>query len=167
MSEIEELQRRIMAALDRIDKGLEAQPDTGEAADSDALETLRGDLEEERIVNAQKEERIKRLRGRIEALETLSQDHADAVSKLDEELQALRQANAQLRDNNAALRQANADGVSEPELINKSMMAELEGLRATHAADRAEAAAVLADIEQLIVSGEAPDHDSNHPPEDA
>ncbi len=81
------------------------------------------------------------------------------MRKLDGELQSLRKANEQLRDNNKALREANEAGVAEPHLINKSMLAELEGLRAARAADRAEADLVMADLERLI-SGTAPSETS-------
>ena len=55
-----------------------------------------------------------------------------------------------MRDNNNALREANAAGVGEPHLINKAMLAELEGLRATRATDRAEVEAILADLDAVI-----------------
>ena len=49
-----------------------------------------------------------------------------------------------------ALREANEAGVGEPHLINKAMLAELEGLRATRAADAAEAAAILDRLDPLV-----------------
>ena len=65
-------------------------------------------------------------------------------------LAKLRQVNEDLRSNNDALRQAVSQGVAEPHLINKSMMAELEGLRAAQNADRVELDAVLGELTGLI-----------------
>ena len=71
MSETDALQGRIMAALDRIGQGLEKMqaapaedaPETGET------EQLRRDLEEERLANAQLEERVKALSAKLRKLE--------------------------------------------------------------------------------------------------
>ena len=51
---------------------------------------------------------------------------------------------------NAALRTANAEGVGDAHLINKSMMAELEGLRAMRAAESAEARTIIDALTQLL-----------------
>lgn len=171
MSQIEELQSRITAALDRIGAGVEglgglpapaAEPDTGE------LDALRQQLEDEKLVTAQLEERLKTLREKQErageaASVVLDQQRAQ-LEQLDGELQRLRKANAQLRDNNQALREANQAGVAEPHLINKSMLGELEALRAARAADCAEMTAILGQLEPLIAgakvaSGGASDMD--------
>ncbi|WP_299842376.1 hypothetical protein [uncultured Roseovarius sp.] len=153
MSQIEELQRRITAALDRIGQGLdEVAP--GGGADAGEIDALKKELEDEKLVSAQLEERLKAVsqkqRERAEAEDAARAEQADALRKLDTELQSLRKANQQLRDNNKALREANEAGVAEPHLINKSMLAELEGLRAARAADRAEADVVMADLGRLI-----------------
>ena len=135
MSQVEELERRIIAALDRIAKGVEP---LGLAPDSSVLEAqlaaARTELEDERLAAAQLEERVKALHekqdNKIAKLETQAGEQHAAMSKLDGELQRLRAANEQLRASNAALRAANEKGVGEPHLINKAMLAELEGLRA-------------------------------------
>ena len=62
----------------------------------------------------------------------------------------LRHANAQLRTNNSALRDAHASGVTDPEMINAGLSAELEALKATRAADRAEIDSVLAALKPLL-----------------
>ena len=86
--------------------------------------------------------------------------HSEALeaklSALDGELQALRAANDQLRTANAALRAANAEGVGQPELINQGLEAELEGLRAARAADKAEVDAVIARLSPLLPISDAP-----------
>ncbi|NHQ72978.1 hypothetical protein HAT86_00660 [Roseovarius gahaiensis] len=156
MSQIDELQRRIIAALDRIGQGLEGQqagPDVQE------VETLKQQLEDERLASAQLEERLKKLRDKQDAQAEVAararDELASKIETLDRDLQSLRTANQQLRENNATLREANAAGVAEPHLINKAMLAELEGLRATHAADQAEADAILAELGRILDAGAA------------
>lgn len=180
MSEIEELQNRILAAMDRIGAGVEAVS-AGQGAAQEAEGNIVRALEEEKMANAQLEERLNTLRSRheaeiaelqaaekdtpvadpveLEALRSqLDQQNADmtaqakAMAQLDDELQRLRKANDALRDANAALREANEAGVGEPHLINKAMLAELEGLRAAQAAQTAEAGAVLSRITPLLAN---------------
>lgn len=152
MSDIEELQRRINAALDRIGQGLEAG--ANRPADAGEVAQLKQALDDEKLANEQLEERVKTLRDKRNALEeeleALREQNAGALSRLDGELQSLRRANQQLRDNNAALREANAAGVGEPHLINKSMMAELDSLRASRAADQAETSAILSELTSVL-----------------
>mgnify|MGYP001627864302 FL=1 len=69
---------------------------------------------------------------------------------LDNELQRLRTANEELTAANEALRAASAQGVADPDLINKAMEAEIEGLRAAQATDQAQVNAVLARLEPLL-----------------
>jgi len=151
MSDIPELQRRITAALDRISQGLDGMAKTGDAGE---VESLRQQLEDEKLANAQLEERIKKLKASLSEAETArdaaQSDSSDKLKELDASLQSLRHANQQLRDNNAALREANAEGVGEAHLINKSMLAELEGLRATRAADKSEADAILSEMDAIL-----------------
>ncbi|GAW36742.1 hypothetical protein RA2_03817 [Roseovarius sp. A-2] len=153
MSQIDELQARITAALDRITKGLEGREAAGDATDVDKL---RQDVEDEKLANAQLEERVRALHERLAArdaeLEAARGAQADNLRRLDADLQSLRKANQQLRDNNQALREAHQAGIAEPHLINKSMLAELEGLRAVRAADRDEVEAVLAELGQVIAT---------------
>ena len=46
--------------------------------------------------------------------------------------------------------EANEEGVGEPDLINKSMLAEIESLRAARAADLAEANIILGALTPLL-----------------
>jgi len=146
MRDIEELQGRIASALDRIGQGLERSQEQGRGADPAELEALRQELDDERMANEQMKERVKALRTRREEMEAELEAARGAASEstaaLDHELQGLRAANEKLREINARLREANAVGVAEPHLINKAMMAELDGLRAARAADRAETEAI-------------------------
>jgi len=158
MSQIDALQARITAALDRITKGLEARED---APDPEETAKLRQQLEDATTANARLEEQVTDLRDTVAARDTAlaaaEAARGESLVKLDTDLQALRAANQQLRDTNRALRETHAAGVAEPQLINTSLEAELEGLRATRAADRAEVETVLAELARVIDGSGAAD----------
>lgn len=162
MTDISDLQARITAALDRIGGGIDTLAVAGGAGAAEAGEAdkLRAELEEERTANAQLEERVRAIKEKQDsAVETLASEvdrlrgllaaEEAAVSKLGH-------VNAELRANNLALREAIAAGVSEPHLVNKAMMAELEALRAAQMADRAELDAVLGELGPLLSEAGAP-----------
>lgn len=174
MSDIEELEGRISAALDRIAKGIdgltpaqaapetetgtgtEAGSETGTETGTDAVsaQDLQTQLDEERLANAQLEERVKRLKARqdtkLAALEGEVAEYRDRLAGMDRDLQRLRQVNAELRNLTGQLRAAATEGVAEAHLINKAMMAELDAVRATQAADAAEIDAVLGELRPII-----------------
>ncbi|WP_299614282.1 hypothetical protein [uncultured Tateyamaria sp.] len=159
MSDIDALQQRLTAAMDRIATGLGGL----DAAGADDTAALQAALDDEKVVNAQLTERVRRLSERQDNAEANAKAATAAaetrMSELDLELQRLRKANEQLRESNAALRAANEDGVGEPHLINKSMMAELEGLRAARAADVAEASSIIGALTPLLDQLEAPEEE--------
>jgi len=193
MSEIPELEARIVSALARIQAGVaqmqpagaspqvqpdakpavqvkgdaetpaaaEAQPAAEPAQDpapdtasQDRIAELSAKLDEEQTANAQLEERVKLLKerqdGKLAELEASVDASRGRAARMDRELQRLRQVNAELRANNTQLREAVASGVSEPHLINKAMMAELDALRATQSADAAEMDAIMDELTPLI-----------------
>lgn len=156
MSDLAEYERRISAALEAIGAGVEAlakpAPDQGSAEAE--LVDLRAKLEEEKVANAQLEERVRKLKRRKDRdaagqAEVLDAQNAK-IASIDKELQHLRQVNGQLRDTVAKLRDANSEGVAEPHLINKTMLTELEALRAVQAADAAEVDAILEELAPLM-----------------
>ncbi len=158
MSEIDALQQRLTAAMDRIATGV-GNLSNGAGAETDAL---RAALDDEKIANAQLQERVRKMAERQDAALAEAKAASEAVqtrvAAMDLELQRLRKANDQLRQSNAALRTANEEGVGEPHLINKAMLAELEGLRAARAADVAEASSIIGALapllDQIDVQGE-------------
>lgn len=176
MSDIEELQTRIAGALDRIARGLDrraesaaaqpAEPDgasrTAEApagdtaADAEEVARLRQALEDEQLAVEQWKERNKQLkvqRDKFKAeIEAEQGRVSDSMGRLDSELQALRKANEQLRENNARLREANESGLADAELVNASLKAELEALRAAYAADRAETETVMNELSAAVTA---------------
>lgn len=150
MSDIDELQRRITAAMDRVAKGVEKVSAAPSGPDPETLAAL----EEERTANAQLTERVRALKSRSEAeiaqLRQQIEDGAARMAELDLEVQRVRRANAELTAACATLQAANEEGVGEAHLINRAMLAELEGLRAARAADMAEANAILSVLTPLV-----------------
>jgi len=150
MSNIEELQGRITSAIDRIAQGVDKMG--GNAARPDP--EMAQNLEDERTANAQLTARVRALKTRSDAEMAemrAAVEEADArMGQLDVELQRVRRANQQLIEACETLRDANAEGVGDADLINKAMLAELEGLRATRATDVAEASAILAALGPLV-----------------
>lgn len=153
MSDIAELERRIIAALERIDSSVDGFEASGGADDAEVA-ALRESLEAEKLANAQLEERVsaikqkqettvKEMDEKIKALTTdLAKHEADAKKLLN--------VNAQLRESNDALREANENQVGDAHLINKAMQTELESLRTTRKADMAELETIMAELKPLI-----------------
>ena len=157
MSDINSLQGRITAALDRIGAGVSQLNKVSPQAESTAVaeaDALRGQLEEERSANAQLEERVRVLKerqdGNIAKLEKRVETQAATLAGLDAELQRLRASNAELRELNAQLRSAASDGATSPELINRATIAEVEALAAQRATDEAEIDAIITELKPLI-----------------
>ena len=90
MSDIEELQGRIVAAMQRIRSGLDGLEPAVEVPDPAVAEALEASLQEERLANAQLQERIASLRARHETdLETLKSEieaQSQAMARLVQDL---------------------------------------------------------------------------------
>lgn len=161
MSDIAELERRISAALARIDAGVEAlaavppaAPAPEAARDEAEVARLTEALEEERTANAQLAERVRAIREKQEstigALERTVERLAGQVDAADAEIRRLKQINEDLTEANRALRATAVAGLAEPDLINRSMMTEIEAMRAARAAEIAEMNGILAELKPLI-----------------
>ena len=150
MSDISDFERRITAALDRAAQALD-QLSAGGEGDTSALAA---ELEAERVANQQLEERVRAIKEKQETtVAGLEADVArlkEALSARDAEVQQIRAVNQELRTSNAALREANAQGIGEPDLVNSSMITELESLRAARAAERAEIEEILSTLEPVL-----------------
>jgi len=148
-----EMERRIAAALDRIAAGLERapRPPAGETGQ------LREALEAERNANAQLTERVRAVKERQESVVAgLERRLARQTELLDVqglELQRLKKSVIQLREANRVLREAQEAGLADPSAINRSLQAEVEGLRATRAAEIAELDEILAELRPLVGEG--------------
>lgn len=168
MDDIVELERRITAALMRIDRGLDAV--AGDAADRERTATaaaapaedeaqiaeimrLTAALSEEKVVTAQLQERLRALKER-DAAQTmpLEAEIERLTLQLDVqglEVQRLKKTVVSLREELRGMTEAMAEGRVEPHLINRAMLTELEALRALRAADAAELDEILLALDPL------------------
>lgn len=148
MSDIVEYERRISAALNKISEKIGSNTGGGDSAE------LEKALEAERSVNAQLEERVRAIKTKQEEkmaqLEQRVVALQSGLGQLEGDITRLKGVNNQLRENNDALRSANEQGVGDTHLINKSMLAELEALRAVHTSDRHEMDTLLGELSQII-----------------
>jgi DNA repair exonuclease SbcCD ATPase subunit len=158
MSDMSTLEARLAAALARIEAASENLPDPGAAkAATDAIASLEAQREEERSTNAQLVERVQALKDRQENQVAQLEKSLAAAKTGDADknviLENLKSSVEQLRDQVARLTEANRGMVGDAELINTSMMAELEAMRASRRADVAEVDEILAQIEPHLEGG--------------
>lgn len=132
MSDIPQLEQRIAAALERIRAGLDTLPGGATADKAEALAAKVSTLESELAAKAGLEAEIAQLR------DGLAQAEAEKTEMLGtlEKLQAV----------NADLRVAASEGVTDPEVINKALAADLEALQAARAADLRDIEAILGEL---------------------
>ncbi|MCV2880847.1 hypothetical protein [Actibacterium sp. XHP0104] len=152
MSDINDFEHRITAALERIGKGIATIAPGG--AGGDQVAQLTAALADEKNANAQLEERVRAIQekqdkhlAQLEARLTKLSARAEAAER---EIDRMRRVNAELRASNAALREANAGGLGDDSLINQAMQAELDALRAVRDSDRAELDQILAELTPLV-----------------
>ncbi len=155
MNDLSEYERRIGAALDRIGQVVAvARPAAGAAAHQGDVAALQDALDAERTANAQLTERVRAIKDKQETMvAVLERNVARLTQQLDaqgRELHRQKRLNAQMMDTNRALSDAARTGVTEPHLVNKAMMTELEALRASRAADVAEMDEILSELKPLI-----------------
>jgi len=154
MTDVTELEQRIAAALDRVERGLAALSAPVVEGDAVEVQALREALEAEKTVNAQLEARVLAIKEKQESLvgglETEVGRLRREMHSKEAEIARLKAVNAQLRKNNRALREANKQGLGNADLINASLAAELEALRVAHDADRAELEAILNELQPLV-----------------
>ena len=166
MSEISDFEARITAALERIGWAVAVAEERAETIAAEAaggiaseeleaeIARLRDALDEEKAANSQLETRVKAIHERQEthvaALETEVETLRRQLADHDREMQKLRLVNTQLRENNTALREANAEGLGNADLIDSGMRAELEALKVTCAADVTELDAILTELRAVM-----------------
>ncbi|MCV2870480.1 hypothetical protein OEW28_17850 [Defluviimonas sp. WL0002] len=149
MSDITELERRVTAALTRIDRALDgmSRPSADDPALREALET-------ERAANAQLTERVRAIKEKQETIaSSLERKVAQLTRQLDtssRELARQRAVNADLVATNRRLNDAARDGLASVELVNAAMESELVALRAEREAEVAEIDEILAELKPLI-----------------
>lgn len=164
MDDIAELERRITAALMRIDRGIDAAraatpaPEAAAvpaepAGGAEELARLAEALDEERMVTAQLQERLRALREKdAAATMPLEAEVARLTKQLDVqglEMQRLKKTVVSLREQLRNMTEAMAEDRVEPHLINKAMLSELEALRALRSAEAAELDEILMALDPL------------------
>ncbi len=162
MQEIAELERRITAALERIGRGVANLPTAPIAVESELplsmaeaeLARLTEALDEERMANAQLNERLRMVRDKEAGEKLALQSQVESLTAQLEaqatELNRLRRTVDQMNGEMSDLRDVAQLGVTEPEHINKAMLAELEALRAARASEAEELAEIVAALNPLI-----------------
>lgn len=166
MQDIAELERRITAALDRIGSGLDKMPGVVPAQEmvpdethSRDLARVEASLDEERMVTAQLNERLKSVKEKEALLRAELDEKCQRLTRqLDTqglELQRMRKTAVQLREQLREIREAQLQD-TDPHLVNKAMLTELEALRATRMTEMAEMEELIAELSPLLE--EAPTH---------
>ena len=162
MSDINALEARIAAALERLQRGVAnlsersdgVETGAGDATDPETLAALQARVEEERTANAQLEERVRALKERQDQKLAVLEERVAAqkaeMIDLDARLQRLQAANAELRGVASEMRSALIDELADPDLVNRALLAELEALQATQSADRAEIDAILGTLLPIV-----------------
>jgi chromosome segregation ATPase len=179
MTQIDDHERRLAAALARIGAALEqgaepgADATTPEAPDSAAeveAARLTRALDEARAENAALAARLDLARDRQAAtVATLETRVASLTQQIDAqgiEVQRLRMVNVQLREALRSLREALTDGVTDAGQINRALQAENEAMRAARQIETSELDRLLAALEPHVAEAEAAAH-ADAPPEEA
>lgn len=149
MTDVTELEQRIITALDRIAYSADQITSAPAAPDADMVE----ELEIERDTNARLVESGQQNLARIERLETRVSRMTDRLEFMDGENKRLQAVMAALRDTNKQLRAANAENTGAGDVINSDLEAENDALNASRVADLAELDDILGQIEPLVKEG--------------
>jgi hypothetical protein len=168
MDDIAALEQRIMAALDRIGSGVDRQMDLASAAATPGpspevmaeLDHLRGELDEERMANAQLAERLKVQRERAErvALDLKMEVDRLALQVDDQALAMQRLVGSTVRMREDLRRMREAGPKVDAALIDKAMAAELEATEAVRAAEALDLADLVAALAPIVKAEEARAH---------
>lgn len=168
MAEHDELEQRITAAFMRISAGVATLSAAGlpavpaQSYDPDARNENQDALDEERMANAQLNERLRAVADQRAATETGLRSEIDSLTRaLDTrglDMQRLSSTVSQLREDLRRLREAAEQGVVDPALINRAMLAELEALRTTRAAEMGEMNDILAALGGVLDAEEGRAH---------
>lgn len=158
MSDISVSERRLSAALDRIDQLLEAGTGRTSAADAAALAQLQARLDGLSAENAGLMAEIEALRARP-APEV--RDHDREASRLDvspEQAARLSAANEQLAAANRALIEAASGSGDIDRATREALEAEIEALRAARAAEIGQLSEIMIELERVLAEEPAMDH---------
>ena len=165
MAQLEDLEQRISAAFSRISAGVvalsaaPAAPARTATALSEMPASLQEALDEERMANAQLNERLRILQDQGDDTKAGLQAEVVSLTRQIEaqslDVQRLTGITTQLREDLRRLREAAEQGVVDPQLINRAMMSELEALRTTRAAEATEMNDILSGLGRVLDAEEA------------
>lgn len=152
MHDIGELQRRLGAALERIDDGLGGLS----APAADTGEDHAAALEAERAETARLRDEIAALEarhaGQLQEARTALESAQDLLTGVEKDRNRLKAATEALSEAARSLRDANAKGVSNAELINDSALVEIDALKTMRHSDRTELEALMRLVAPVVKS---------------
>jgi len=149
MSEIAELERRITAALERIERGIEREaPRVPSSASGGppAPEAAMAALVAERDVALADAQAARDQSARLQAAVSLLTRQLDGHGL---DMQRMRKTVIQLRETLRGLREAQAAALPDAGLVHTALIAELEALRTERHADLIEMEAIIAELKPL------------------
>lgn len=152
---IEEVETELVDTKDAIEKAVQAR----EAVEAERDEA-RAAVEAAEKVNADKEKADKESEdARVNV--DLDEKSRDALSKLSVRLGRMRRTSRQLRGSVQVLRKAAATNLTDAAMINQSMAAELEDLKAMRAAELAEMDLIIGALRPMLEVSEITDNASD------
>ncbi|MCC6863383.1 MAG: hypothetical protein IT544_01040 [Rhodobacteraceae bacterium] len=153
MQDLVELERRINAALQRIEAGVEALP-VVPVADAVEIDKLKAELVVEKTRNAALRQELVEHKPTAKPASELEVRVEQLMRQIDVqgiEMQRMRKNVMQLRESLSALRRLASEKLADPEMINLAMQAELESIRVTRLAEMAELDEIIAELDPMIV----------------
>ena len=161
MSDIEDLEARIAGALERIRAGVENLSAVPAEAVEPEGESLEARVEQLTAMLEDEQRNATTAQAKLDAIMLKSGSATEAletrIATLTAELDGLEQENAQLREAvnelqgvNATLRDSAATGVTEPEAINQSLIADLKAMQTSRASEIRDMEAILADLAPIL-----------------
>lgn len=165
MTELAELEKRIAEAIQRIRagvEGLQPAPEV-EMVPADEADALASQLSEVTAALTEATEALEAERARASELETALQaaldeaqstpavpDLSNDLAATEAELRSVQATVQELQSANAALRQSAMDHISDPELINRSLAADLEAVQIARLSELRDIDAILATLDPIV-----------------
>lgn len=145
------LKAKLEARLTRLEPAAAPEPDAGATAE------LSMALEAEKAAKAELEERLGALEsGHAAKMAELQQRHDAMIEQsrdMQERVRGLRRRIEEMRQAMQIALEKGGEAITDPHLVNRTMMAELEGLRALREADRTELDVLLGALKPLVKEG--------------
>ena len=159
MNELGELEKRIADALERIRSGVEglssgSAEDMVAASEADALaeqlSLVTADLAEASEALAAERAAKAEVEAELDALKNAPSGSGGSDAVADAELRTLRVSVQELQTANAELRRSALTGVTDPELNNRNLAADLEAVQAARLAELRDLDAILKTLTPVI-----------------